>query len=64
MSAIRVAVAFVSTALAVSRHPAVRSGVAAVLSNPKTREVAVNTTRNVAYNAGVVARHLLGRNKT
>jgi len=64
MSAIRLAVTVVSTALAVSRHPAVRAGVQAVVSNPKARETAINTTRNAAYNAGVIARHLLGRNKT
>lgn len=63
MSAIRLAVTVVSTALAVSRHPAVRAGVHAMVSNPKTRETAITTTRNAAYNAGVLARHLLGRNK-
>lgn len=64
MSAIRLAVTVVSTAIAVSRHPAVRAGVQAVVNNPQTREKAVTTTRNVAYNAGVLARHLLGRNKS
>ncbi len=54
----------VSTALAVSRHPAVRAGVQAVVNNPKARETAITTTRNAAYNAGVLARHLLGRNKS
>ncbi|WIY51879.1 hypothetical protein O9Z70_10335 [Devosia sp. YIM 151766] len=58
MSAIRLAVTVVSTAFAVSRHPAVR----AMVNNPKTRETAISTTRNAAYNAGVLARHLLGRN--
>jgi len=64
MSAVRLAVTVVTTAITVSRHPAVRAGIQAVTQNPKTREVAINTTKNVAYNAGVLARHLLGRNKT
>ena len=61
MSAIRIAVTVVSTAIAVSRHPAVRAGVQAVVNNPKARETAITTTRNVAYNAGVIARHIVGR---
>jgi hypothetical protein len=64
MSAIRLAVTVASTVLTVSRHPAVRAGMHAVVNNPKTRETAINTTRTVAYNAGVLARHLLGRNKS
>ncbi|MBJ6987497.1 MULTISPECIES: hypothetical protein [unclassified Devosia] len=64
MSAVRLAVTVVTTAITVSRHPAVRAGIQAVAQNPKTREVAINTSRNVAYSAGVLARHLLGRNKT
>lgn len=64
MSAIRLAVTLASTAIAVSRHPVVRAGVQAVVNNPKARETAITTTRNAAYNAGVLARHLLGRNKT
>jgi len=64
MPAIRLAVAVVSTALAMSRHPVVRAGVRAALSNPQTRDAAVNATRNAAYNAGVVARHLLGRGRS
>jgi len=63
MSAVRLAVAVVSTAITVSRHPVVRAGIAAVVSNPKARETAISTTRNVAYNAGVIARHVMGRNK-
>jgi hypothetical protein len=63
MSAVRLAVAVVSTALTVSRHPVVRAGIHAVVNNPKARETAITTTRNVAYNAGVIARHVLGRNK-
>ncbi|MFC3703433.1 hypothetical protein ACFOOL_01530 [Devosia honganensis] len=64
MSAIRLAVTVVGAALTVSRHPAVRAGLQAVVSNPRARETAINTTRNAAYNAGVLARHLLGRNKS
>ena len=64
MSAIRLAVTVVGAAITASRHPAVRAGIQAVTNNPKAREVAVNTTRNVAYNAGVLARHLVGRRKS
>jgi hypothetical protein len=64
MSAVRLAVTVVSAAITISRHPVVRAGVNAVVSNPKARETAIATTRNAAYNAGVIARHLLGRNKT
>jgi len=64
MPAIRLAVAMASTALAMSRHPLVRAGLQAALSNPRTREVAANATRNAAYNAGVVARHILGRGRS
>lgn len=64
MSAIRLAVTVVSAAITISRHPVVRAGVQAVVSNPKARETAISTTRNVAYNAGVIARHVLGRNKS
>ncbi|MFD1254991.1 MULTISPECIES: hypothetical protein [Devosia] len=63
MSAIRLAVTVVSAAITVSRHPVVRAGMQAVVNNPKARETAITTTRNVAYNAGVIARHVLGRNK-
>jgi hypothetical protein len=45
----------------VSRHPAVRAGINAVASNPKARETAIAVTRTAAYNAGVIARHLVGR---
>jgi len=61
MSAIRIAVTVVSTAIAASRHPVVRAGVNAALNNPKTRETAINVTRSAAYNAGVIARHIMGR---
>lgn len=61
LSAIRLAVTVVSAAVTMSRHPAVRAGINAVANNPKAREVAVTTTRNVAYNAGVIARHIIGR---
>jgi hypothetical protein len=61
MSAIRLAVTVVSAAITVSRHPAVRAGVAAIASNPKARETAITVTRSAAYNAGVIARHIVGR---
>ncbi|MCW5720237.1 MAG: hypothetical protein KIS86_03750 [Devosia sp.] len=61
MSAIRLAVTVVSAAITVSRHPAVRAGIQAVANNPKARDAAINATRSVAYNAGVIARHIVGR---
>jgi hypothetical protein len=61
MSAIRIAVTVVGAAITMSRHPVVRAGISAVANNPKAREAAINVTRNAAYNAGVIARHLVGR---
>jgi len=61
MSAIRLAVTVVGAAITVSRHPVVRAGIAAVASNPKARETAISVTRNAAYSAGVIARHLVGK---
>ncbi len=61
MSAIRLAVTVVSAAVTISRHPVVRAGIQAVASNPKARETAISVTRSAAYNAGVIARHLVGR---
>lgn len=61
MPAIRLAVTVLSTAVAMSRHPVVRAGMHAALSNPKARETAISVTRNAAYNAGVLARHIVGR---
>jgi hypothetical protein len=61
LSAIRLAVTVVSAAMTMSRHPAVRAGIHAVANNPKAREAAANATRSVAYNAGVIARHIVGR---
>ena len=61
MSAIRLAMTVVGAAVTLSRHPAVRAGIVAVASNPKARDTAVNVTRSAAYNAGVIARHLVGR---
>jgi hypothetical protein len=58
MSAIRIAVTVVGAA---SRHPVVRAGINAVAANPKARETAISVTRSAAYNAGVIARHLVGR---
>jgi hypothetical protein len=61
MSAIRLAVTVVGAAITASRHPVVRAGIRAVAANPRTRETAIAVTRNAAYNAGVIARHLVGR---
>jgi len=61
MSAIRIAVTVVGAAITMSRHPAVRAGINAVAANPKARETAISVTRSAAYNAGVIARHIVGR---
>ena len=61
MSAIRLAVTMVGAAITVTRHPVVRAGIRAVANNPKARNAAINATRNAAYSAGVLARHLVGR---
>jgi hypothetical protein len=61
MSAIRIAMTVVGAAVTLSRHPVVRAGIVAVASNPKARDTAVNVTRSAAYNAGVIARHLVGK---
>jgi hypothetical protein len=61
MSAIRLAVTVVGAAITMTRHPVVRAGILAVASNPKARDAAIKATRNAAYSAGVVARHLVGR---
>lgn len=61
MSAIRIAMTVVGAAVTLSRHPVVRAGIVAVASNPKARDTAVNATRSAAYNAGVIARHLVGK---
>ena len=61
MSAIRIAVTVVGATITMSRHPVVRAGISAVAANPKARETAISVTRTAAYNAGVIARHLVGR---
>ncbi|ODT82989.1 hypothetical protein [Devosia sp.] len=60
MSAIRLVVTLATAAITVSRHPAVRAGLHAVAANPATRERAADLTRRAAYNAGVLARHIVG----
>lgn len=64
MSAIRIAVTVVGAAITMSRHPAVRAGIAAVAANPRARETAISVTRSAAYNAGVIARHIVGNRLT
>ncbi len=64
MSAVRLAITLAGVVMTAARNPAVRAGVRAVASNPKAREKAVMTTRNLAYNAGVLTRHLMGKNKS
>lgn len=60
MSVVRIAVTMVGAAVTLTRHPVVRAGIIAVASNPKARETAISVTRNAAYNAGVIARHIVG----
>jgi hypothetical protein len=61
MSAIRIAVTVLGAAMTMSRHPVVRAGIRAVATNPKAREAAIDAATNAAYNAGVIARQLVGR---
>lgn len=61
MSAIRLAVTVVGAAITMTRHPVVRAGIIAVASNPKARDAAITATKSAAYNAGVIARHLVGK---
>ncbi len=61
MSAIRLAATVVGAAVTAVRHPVVRAGIIAVAANPRARETAITVTRNAAYSAGVLARHLVGR---
>ena len=61
MSAIRIAVTVVGAAITMTRHPVVRAGIRAVAANPKARETAISVVSTAAYNAGVIARHIVGR---
>jgi hypothetical protein len=61
MSAIRLAVTAVTVAITVARHPAIRAGVRYIADNPHAREVAIETTRRAAFNAGVLARRIIPR---
>ncbi|WDR04093.1 hypothetical protein PSQ19_08840 [Devosia algicola] len=61
MSAMRVAVVVLGAAITVSRNPAIRAGVRAVMTNDKARDTAIHFTRRAAYTAGVAARHIVGR---
>lgn len=63
MSIVRIAVTVAKIAITVSHHPVVRAGVNAVSNNPKARETAIAVTKNAAYGAGVVARHLVDRRR-
>lgn len=60
MSAARIAVTVATAAVAAARHPVVR----AALQDPRTREKALEATRNAAYNAGRLARLLVGPKKS
>jgi hypothetical protein len=64
MSAVKIAVSALSLAIAASRHPMVRAGVQAAANNPRARAVAMETAKAAAYNAGVIARHVVGRKTT
>lgn len=56
MSVVRIAMTVASAAVTVARNPVVRTA----LENPKTREVAVEATKRAAYNAGRLARFIVG----
>ncbi len=61
MSVVQVVVAVLGSAAKLARNPVVRAGARTVFANPKARDAAVTATRNAAYGAGVLARHLVGR---
>ena len=64
MSAVKIAVSAISLAIAASRHPLVRAGVRAAVKNPRARAVPEETAKAAAYNAGVIARVVVGRKIT
>ncbi|WIJ26253.1 hypothetical protein [Devosia sp. RR2S18] len=61
MSAVRIAFTVASAAMAATRNPVVRAGIRQLANNPKARETVLKVTQDAAYNAGVVARHIMGR---
>jgi len=60
MSVARLAVTVATAAVTVARHPAVR----AALQDPRTRAAALEATKSAAYNAGRIARLLVGTRKS
>lgn len=56
MSVVRLALTVASAAVAISHNPVVR----AAMNNPKAREAAVEATKTAAYNAGRIARLIVG----
>jgi hypothetical protein len=61
MSALRLAIAVAGAAVTLTRHPAVRLGVSAMIANPRARGAALEATKTAAYNAGRLARVVTGR---
>ena len=63
MSPIRTAATMIGVAMTVARHPAVRAAVRAapLLVTPKMRETATETTLDVAFRAGQIARKIMKR---
>ena len=61
MPVIKLAFTALGVAVTVARHPLVRAGVRAMVSNPKAREAAIAAARTTAYRAGVVARRIIPR---
>jgi len=59
MSVVRIAMTVATAAVTVARNPVVRSAI----ENPKTRDVAVEATKKAAYNAGRLARLIVGPSK-
>lgn len=60
MSVARLAVTVATAAVAVARNPVVRTA----LADPRTREIMTQTTKTAAYNAGRLARILVGSRKS
>ena len=63
MSVFKLALSAASLAMAASRHPVVRAGMAAapLVLNEKTRAVAADGVLKTAYAAGKIARQIMPR---
>ena len=63
LSPIRTAATVIGVAIAVARHPVVRTAIKAapLLITPRMREMATDATLETAFRAGVVARKIVHR---